>query len=283
MSILVPTGGQQLTVNGVDLSQYAVILDSRSPLMHVPKKRQGNVTVPGRHGTIHIPNKRYDESTVVLTLLVLGAQPDGTVPNGSTAAQQFYMRADALAELFSADTVALARTMPDGTTRTATAEVLDVMDFTRNLGDAPLLGQVKVALTIPGAFWTSAGNVSATITGVTGTTASLAVFAPATAPMTVLTVTFGPCSNPKITQGATSLQYNGVIGTGQQLVVDTGLWTLGTGTGTAWTPSYANISYAPGPPWFSLDPTRSLTTTLTHTAGGSATVTIAGRLAYMTG
>lgn len=282
MPVLVPAAGQKLSVNGTDLSQYAVILQSRAPMMHSPVKRAKNVQVPGRHGAIHVPRKRFDEADFVLNLLVLGANSAGQVPGGSTAAREFYARADALMALFpAADTVTLVSTLPDGSTRTCVAEVMDKTSIARDLGDAPLVGSMAVAFTIPGAFWCDTTSQTATITGTSGTSATLTAFQGATAPMENLTLTFGPCSNPTITQGSTYFTYNGVIAAGQQLVVNTGTWSLSTGTGTAWTPSYAATGYYPGPAWFSLDPTQALSVSFTHTEGSTATVTVTGPRAYL--
>lgn len=281
MPVLIPNLGQQIAVNGVDLSQYAAIVFSKAPLMSGPAKRGKNVTVPGRHGTIRTPRKRFNEADITLTLIVLGSQPDGSVPSGS-AALELYARADALMSLFpAADTVTLTRTMPDGSVRQCLAEVVDKVDWTRLMGGRPLLGQVSIALTIPGVFWTDLTPVTSTITGVTGTVGTLTAFQGATAPMEDLTITFGPCSNPLISQGAVYMQYNGVIAAGRQLVVTTKNWVLSTGTGAAWVPAYSAIAYGPGPAWFSLDPTQPLSVSLVHTGGGSASVTFTGSRAFM--
>lgn len=282
MPILVPAGGAKLAVNGTDLSQWAVIPDSLAPLMASPGKRGKNIVVPGRHGTIRTPRKRFDEADLVLKLWVLGAGPNGSVPVGSNAAYQLYTNADAILEAFAAETVLLTRTMPDFTIRQAVAEVLDVMDFTRNMGDAPLLGQVRIALVIPGAFWFDQNPVSQTVSGTTGATATLSAFAAATAPMTDLQLTFyGPISNPQLSQGGRYVQWNGVISAGQQLVLNTATWLPTPGSGTNWSPSLANVQFGgAGPSWFELDPSGG-TVTLTHTGGGSASAQISGRRAYL--
>lgn len=281
MPVLIPTGGQQVAVNGVDLSQYATVVFSKADMMGSSAKRGKNVSVPGRHGTIRTPRKRFGEADVTLKLLVLGSQPDGTVPSNSTALE-LYNRADALMALFpAADSVLLTRTLPNGSVRQCLAEVVGKVDWTRAMGSRPLLAEVVVSLIIPGVFWTDATPVTSTITGVTGVSATLTAFQGATAPMENLTITFGPCNNPQITQGNTVMTYNGVISAGRQLVVSTGTWTLSTGSGTAWTPSYANLTYTPGPPWFALDPTIPLSVTFVHTEGSTATVTITGSRAYL--
>ncbi len=281
MPVLIPAAGQQLAVNGVDVSQYAMIVESKAPLMHAPPKRNANVTVPGRHGTIRTPRKRYAEADFVLTFLVLGAQADGTVPAGSSAARELYARADALMALFGAETVLLTRTLPDGSQRQAVAEVTGKLDWTRDLGDYPLLAKVAVALTIPDVFWSDTVTTSVTITGTTGSTGSLVAFSGATAPMSAVTLTWGPCANPQLTYTSGAfVAYNGVIAAGRQLVMNTANWTVSTGTGAAWSPDLRSINFSPGPGWFELLP-QATTVTILHTAGGSASCTIAAVRRYL--
>lgn len=282
MPVLVPTAGQQLAVNGVDLSQYGVILQSKAPLMSSPPRRGENVTVPGRHGTIRTPRKRYEENDLVLVMLVLGAQPDGTVPSDSTAAEQLYANADALMGLFGAETVLLTRTMPDGSQRNATAEVVEKIDWSRQLGDTPLLAQVGIALTIFDAFWADTSPVSQTITGATGTTATLTAFQGATAPISDVTITWGPCSNPQLIHGPAFVTYNGVISAGRQLVINTANWTVSTGSGTAWSPDLRLVSFGPGPAWMELNPwLNPFAVQIVHTGGGSASCTLTAARRYL--
>lgn len=283
MPVLIPTAGQQLAVNGTDLSQLAVVVFSKAPLMATPKKRGANVSVPGRHGTIRTPRKRFEENDLVLKCYVLGSSPDGTVPPGSSAAAELYARADALLRVFAADTVLLTRTMPDGSQRQAVAEVVDSMDWTRQLGSAPLLAQVNIALTIPSAFWSDAATVTQTVTGTTGAAQALTAFVGATAPMADLAITFtGPISNPTLTHGSRYVTYNGVISAGRQLVLNTTNWTVSPGTGTSWSPDPRQVSFGPGPTWLELDPNLNpFQVVLTHTGGGSASCSIAGQRKFL--
>lgn len=280
MPVLVPTQGQNLAVNGVDLSQYAVITQSNAPMMGTPKKRGKNITVPGRHGAIRLPRKRYEPSDFVLKLLVLGANPDGTIPTGSTAARMLYANADALHRLFEAETVLLTRTMPDGTQRQATAEVTDVIDWTRDLGQTPLLGLMTVGFVLPDAFWFDAVTATQTVNGVTGSIQTLTAFQGATAPMADLTLTaYGPVNNPSWQHGDKTLQYQGVLSTGQQLVVDVARYRVTPGTGSVWSPDPRQVSFTPGPAWFELEPSVTpFTVKFVHTTGNgvSASSLVAG-------
>lgn len=275
---------ESVAVNGTNLMNAAVRLEDLSGLYASPARRSKNITVPGRHGEVVIPVKLYTSGTIVLKMSVLGVDKvTGQVPSGSSDALEFQHRVDELMALFTSGTLQVDHTLPDGSVRRAIAELDTSPVVFQPQVSLPRYGTFSVALTVPTAFWTDTSAVSTTITGATGTVGSLSAFAGATAPMTGLTVTFGPCSNPQIAQGNTYLSYGGVIAAGQQLVVDCSSWSLSTGTGTAWSPSYSNVTYSPGPAWWSLDPTATMSATFTHTEGASASVTISGYRRFMTG
>lgn len=269
---------EAVTVNGVSLDSYCYMLTDMSGLMSTPSKRGVNVTVPGRHGTIRVPRKRYEENDLILKMWVLGANPDGTIPAGSTELREFIKRRDELLRLFWAETCTIAYTRPDGTTVQCTCEVEDVVDFSRQWADP--MASVSIALKMPGAFWEDATPVNQTIT--TGPAVDLTVFASATAPMQELTLTFGPSNNPMLTHGQRYVKYNGVIAAGRQLELNTANWQVSSGTGTPWTPDLRQIEFGPGPTWFELDPmTTPFQATLTHTTGSAASVTVSGRRKYL--
>lgn len=270
---------EAFTINGVSLDTYAYMLTDISGTMTVAAKRGSNVTVPGRHGALRTP-KRFDVAEIVLPLWVVGALPDGSVPPGSTAAEEFFTRRDELLKLLYADPLLLEYTRPDGTSRSAYAEVSEVLDFAR-IGAGPE-AKVSVALTLFEGFWFDTLAVSQGITGTTGTIGALTAFEGATAPMDDLTLTFGPCNNPQVNFGDGYVKYNGVIAAGRQLVINAGNWTVNYGTGAAWSPDLRQVEFSPGPRWFELDPTVApFEAQFVHTGGGSATVTINGRRRYL--
>jgi hypothetical protein len=281
---------EKLTVNGTDLSLYCYPVAHYSGLLTTPPRKSGNLAVAGRHGSLQSPRKRFDEGTVVLPLTVAGATQQGTVPAGSTEQQEFYERTDELLMLFfGSDIVTLDHTLPDGSVRRAECEVQDVLDFTRlPLGQA---ARVSVALTIPGAFWSDISTVTAGPTLMqTAGSMSLAAFAGATAPMDDLLITFGPGSNPTLRQTITDafLAYDGVIAAGRKLVVNTGTWDV-TGTidaGGTWIPPVTSVRFGPEAKFFYLTPPLKGTApvlSLSHTGGGSMSVTVTGKRRFLTG
>ncbi len=279
---------QRLAVNGVDLAEYATIAQSLAGLMSIPKRRGDNLHVPGRHGTLHTTRKLYDENVVVIPFLVAGAKPDGSMPLGSSEREELYHRADELCRVFAADTVTLEHTLPDGTTRRLVGEVLDVVSFTRNLGATPNIAEVKVAIRAAYPFWVDADTVTASMTVITGGVGSLAEFAPSTAPIDKMAITFvGPISNPAMVAPATGVYvaYDRIIPAGQKLVIDTNLWTLSPGDGNAWTVNYGLLRHggASGR-WFEIPPGSPVpTVVLTHSGGGTATATISAANTYLIG
>lgn len=273
---------EAFTINGVSLDTYAYMLTDISGTMTVAAKRGSNVTVPGRHGALRTP-KRFDVAEIVLPLWVVGALPDGSVPPGSTAAEEFFTRRDELLKLLYADPLLLEYTRPDGTSRSAYAEVSEVLDFAR-IGAGPE-AKVSVALTLFEGFWFDTDPVSQIITGTTGVVQALAAFEGATAPMADLTLTFtGPVNNPQLNLGGGSayVKYNGTVAAGRQLVIDTAVWQVSPGTGTIWSPDLRQVEYAPGPRWLELDATVTpFEVAFLHTGGGSASCSISGRRRYL--
>jgi hypothetical protein len=270
---------EAVTVNGVSLDSYCYMLTDMSGLMSTPSKRGVNVTVPGRHGTIRVPRKRYEENDLILKMWVVGANPDGTVPEGSTELKEFVKRRDELLRLFWAETCTIAYTRPDGTTIQCTCEVEDVVDFSRQWADP--MASVSVALKNPGAFWEDATTYTQTITS--GAAVDLTAFAAATAPMSELTITYtGTVNNPTLTHGNQYVTWNGVISAGRQLVINTANWTVGPGTGTAWTPDVRQVSFGQPGRWLELDPTVTpFQVQLSHTGSGTVSCVLAGKRKFL--
>jgi hypothetical protein len=276
-----PLVAERLTVNGVDLGSYCFMTSDVSGLFRVPALRGEDVVVPGRHGRIRGTGKRFDANEIVLPMWVVGCSPDGTIPDGRME-HAFYRRRDELLRLFHGGPVVLGWRRPDGVQLSATAEVVDVMDFTRRWVEP--LAQVSVALRLTDPFWTETEDVGQTITGTTGVTAPLTAFAGSTAPIADARLTFhGPVSNPRLAIGDRWVQFNGVIAAGQLLVLECEHWRATAGNGAEWSPDPRQVYREPGPAWLEIPPSyEPLTATFTHTNVGSATVEIAGNRKFLT-
>lgn len=272
---------EDVTLNGVSLDTYCFGLRDVSNLFTVPARRGGNTVVPGRHGSIRTPNKRFEEAEYVLPLWLLGAEEDGSVPSGSTEAVEFWKRRDELLQLLYSPDLIVEYTRPDEIRVQAHCEVVDAVDFTRR-GDEPI-ALVNIALANTGAFWEDAVQVTQVVTGPTDTIQTLDAFVGATAPMDNLRIRFdGPVNNPLLVHGQKTVQYHGVIDAGQQLVINTRDWQLTPGTGTPWSPDLRQVEFFPGPTYFELDPaTPGFDVQFSHTGGGSASCQITGPRKYL--
>jgi hypothetical protein len=168
---------------------------------------------------------------------------------------------------------------PDGTRR-AVGRLIGSIAVARER-TAPVLGRWKAVVKIPGAFWSAVDPVTISGTVSNGGTIPLGGLGAGNAPITDAVVTFGPGSNPSLVQSGTFLAYDGVISSGRQVTVDSGLRELGIGSGSAWTPSEASIRFGPSPRWLDLDPTAGALT-LNHTGGGTMFCQVTGRPKYKT-
>lgn len=275
---------EQIRVNGVDLDRLVSNVGSLAGLLRAPPRRGTGTVVPGRHGVLRPATRAFGPGRLTLPMWVAGADAvTGDNLAGDPAVTAFYALVDELVGLFHAPMVTITHELPAGETRRAVGDLVDEpMDFTRQLG-SPLFGQVSVELELPDPFWFDPAEVTASGTVATGGFVDLAPFAGSTGPVADGVVTFGPGSNPTLIQGGAFVAYDGIIAAGRQLTVDCGDWSLGTGSGTVWTPNVALLRYGPGPSWFELDPTGPGQAVLTHTGGGSMFVSFTGRRRYLTG
>jgi hypothetical protein len=276
-------------VNGVNLMNLAWRIEDASGATTAPGRRGGNITVARRHGAVK-GRKRYEPGQFILDMWVKGVdKTTGGLPIGSTDVDEFHKRIDELTRLFYSDTLTIVHVRPDGTQRQAIAELeMEPLAFARDV-TSPVYGKFTVALSIPGAFWTDVSPVTQTLAGTSGATLSWTSFAGATAPMDELTLTFGPSNNPQLLQGSTGMltAYDSTILAGRRLVVDAANWTI-TGAvdaGGNWSYNYAAFRHLNSARWFELTPNydgSAPVTTLSHTGGGSVSVTLSGRRKYLT-
>jgi hypothetical protein len=277
-------------INNTDLSTFASKIETAEGLQVTPEFRDEDIEIPSAHGVLDLqadpssPRRRYGAGRIRFNMWVKGVDPDTGVKPSGTALDAYFARVDEMVRLFHARTLQIDHTRPDGTRR-AIGRLVGELDFTRE-PSSPWFGRYVADVVIPGAFWadttpitvgTPAGGVA------TGTSFSLADFAPANAPIADGVVAFGPGSNPTFIQGGTFLAYDGIIAAGRELTVDCSDWSLGAGAGDPWLPDRAAIRYNPGPSWFELDPTAEpLEASLTHTGGGLMTVSLTATRKYLT-
>lgn len=275
---------EQLTAGGLLLNNGTWSeVEGLETLFVVPGRRGENVVVPGRHGVIQTPRKRYDAVEVVIPMHVKGVnRGNGVMPPRPAA--RLHENIDYLLRVFHQETVQLEYRRDDEIARSVTAELsADPVVAVRERSSPPL-ARVSVALTLLDPFWVEAQDVAQTITGATGTNTQLNLFAGSTAPIADAQITFyGPVSNPQLSIGERWVRYNGVIPAGRELVLECEHWRANPGNGTAWDPDERQVFREPGPAWLEIPPSPDpLTVTFTHTGGGTASVELAGRRRFLT-
>lgn len=240
------TSSHPITVNGTRLDTYAYNIEKKDGWANIAGRIGSNAKVPGRHGSIWVPNKRHDEGEFILSMWVSHKDVDGNIV-GSDPYFQFRKNLDALVTLLDSSYALLdVRQQIGPTPATDTRQAF--CEFVGSLKPdlfGNQYGKFTVALAIPAVFWqdlatqdwagpTGAGAISVnTVTTMAG----------ATAPMEDLQFqVVGPITNPRVTDVATGhyVQLNATVSAGETWEVDASKWTTVTGTATGWTGTGTN-------------------------------------------
>lgn len=267
-----------LTANGIDLSTLAYNVASLTGRLTSPQRRGKDIEVPGRHGAIRTPGKKFAANTVVLPMWVIGTEEDGDVSNGVTNQELLHDNVDRLVRLFSTDTVELVYTPPGGTARRISGQVMEAIDFSSQAGGTR--AEFAVALSVAGAFWEDVAQVVANKTG-TGVWA-VAEFTGATAPMDDTLIRFtAPATNPRLTSpSGVFVAYNAALSSSQWVEINCATWEVVGGSGL--TASYSALDHGGDPRWFVMDPGDPVPqVTASQTAGSTGGFRITGRRKYM--
>lgn len=211
----------------VDLSTYAVLVRHVDGVDELAPLRGENRVVPAITGR-RWARKRMDQKRLTLVVWVTSANAAGGLTE-TTNQRQTRANLDALHALFGDRTAgALVRVMPDGSERTATAEVVAIGNLEDGWAGEAIGLTVDFLLADPlfyGAPATATQVISASPTNVTLTNAgSTSTHRP------VLTFT-GPVSNPRLANlsvdpgGAFYVEALVTVASAKQLVIDCGAWT----------------------------------------------------------
>lgn len=253
---------ETVSVDGFVLNTYAYNIATLTGRMTTPDLRTKNIELPGRHGTLRVRNKKFQEGTSALSMWVKGALPDGSIPTQKIARRLFFENVDMLMQIFTRRTglLNIQQVKPDGSVRQCNAEVLAVI--APESSSANPLAKFNVALTLPDVFWKDLSPV--TWTSPAGLPVSeiltLTSFVGATAPMEDLSFTVtGRVSQFKIQALENGspleidcwMQYNAAVNSAATVTVNSSNWTLSASSGT---PSVANISHSGSNFWMSLPP-----------------------------
>lgn len=274
------------TVNGVDLHSLAWRIEKGDGLVGTAALLDLDVQIPARHGVLAANRRQYGPSELVLNMWVMGVDPTtGLIPGGSTDVDEYYKRVDTLSRLFHQPTLTVVHTRPDSTVRGFVGHLTSSIDFTREVS-SPLFGRFSVSIRNPGCFWADTSTTTQSLSLTTGASGTLSSFAAATAPMSDLTVVFTALSNPVLIQVSTGvlIAYDAVIPAGKQLAINADTLAVSSGTGPTWSPDKTRVRFQ-GSRGFELIPEASggPVVSLTHTGGGSGSVTVSGFRKYLVG
>ncbi len=289
-TISIPEPLDRWRLNGTDLHTVAWQVEGREGQMVSPEQLAEDLPVAGWHGELDPhgqpgqQRRPFGRGSWKLTGWVLGVDPltGAVLPDaGSLAAAQ--QRGEELLRILHSRSVRIEHVRTDGTTRQAVGH-LDGRGVPVELNpNSPWFGRIKADLILPDPFWYDTGSpVTASASLATGGTLSLAAFASASAPMRNTTTEFGVGNNPSLAHAGGFLAWDGLITSGRALGIATDPRdpSLYAAAGS-WTPAYTGLRYSPGPSWFELDPT-SPTAVLSHTGGGSMSVSVTAQLAHLT-
>lgn len=257
------TTTEMVTVDGLVLNTLAYNISTRAGRYTTPDVRTKNVELPGRHGTLNVPGKKFQQGVFTWSMWIRGANQDGSVPTDAIQSRLFRENLDLLMQVFTRRTglMNIQQVMPDGSVRQCFGEVLAIVDPTSK--SVQPTATFTVAITIPSCFWQDVDAITYTSSAglVASQTLTLQPFLGATAPMEDLVWTItGAATNAKIQalESAaplvvdTWMQYTGTVPTTKQLVVDTSQWSVAGSSGFA--PSTANLVHSGSASFMSLQP-----------------------------
>lgn len=278
------TSSHPVTVNGNRLDTWARNIKVKDGWVQIPARRGKNVPVPGAHGELWVPNKRYEMGSMLLDMWVRDTDADNVTTNPTNRYAAWRQNLDALLQLFNSSYALLDVRVQFSATdiRQAFAEVKAISDPVMR-GDT--YGELKVSLDIPGTFWRTPTQVQfASPTGASAAaTHTLIGFAGATAPIEdAQFLVEGPITNPKITDPVTGhyVQLAKVLAAGEAWMLDSGAWSSKTGaTATVQWNTTGGISQIPLttavgpflPAYMGLAPGSSVVVQLSGTGTGTGT------------
>lgn len=217
-----------LLVDGVSVQSYAYNVTSRASRWQVPGRRGDNPTMPGVHGSLWTPGKPFDENTLVWKMWAVGANPDGSMPEGHRA-DRVVEHLDALTRLF---TIPGLRTVvqrdAERGDRQFLGEVTAAIDLSSMAGGTR--AEFSVEWTLPDPFWQDVTARTETITPGSGTTSKVLTFpqfAGASAPITGATFeVMGPVQSPVLSDPVTGqwVKLGESVPANQVWRVQTGTW-----------------------------------------------------------
>lgn len=210
--------------NGVSLNTPAWKVEEVPDGLGVPSLRGDNIQVPFSNGKRSI-KKMYDDRTIMLNMWVLGRDMvTGKLSTVNTEAEELVKNIDYLCKLFGKKGVyELKRSFELGERpRIAMAEVYNQVIFKKISNGAARLS-VEFLLADP-FFYSDLGRIGVCYEQITSSSFDTTVNITGTAFTTDMDlILIGPLEHPKIENLNNNiwLQYNGSIGAGEMVIIDT--------------------------------------------------------------
>lgn len=227
------TTDEVVVVNGFCLNTLAWNITTKTGRGTLPSTRGDDFTFPGQTGRIFVPNKPLDSGQYNLSMFVLGAYPDGSMPQFNAMRVMLVKNVEQIIQSCYSQSapVTLYSWQPNGAVRVTTGTLVGSSGMDMNLFMAGRRAELSLVFDILPGVWSD--YTTTTLTGTAGTgwsnqTLTLTALAGGTAPIedSVVTVS-GPITNPIVSNAATgtTVKFTGTVPTGQNWVIDSGAWT----------------------------------------------------------
>lgn len=238
-------------VDGYDISNYAFNISKVA--LAVPELRGDHTTLPQRSGVIPRYNRSYEAGEIALSMWVIGADVDGSIPAVRSARRALFERnLDTLLTLFhhqsSFITLYKQNIVPGGTgtmeTRWARATVTGSTSVETMA--ARQRAEITFTFKLIDAHWTVSTPIVESSTASATLPQNITLTGMGSAPVedAVVTIT-GPITNPTVScyDSGSAVSYTGTISAGQTLVLDSSQWKA-TIASTNVTGSVSNVGHA---------------------------------------
>jgi len=256
------------TFDGTDLSSYAFMVRSVDGGEDLPELRGDDIAVPNLPGRLYAP-KLADRRRFALALHVTPMNASGTLTE-PTQARQAQANLDALRLLFGRPgRRSLVHTLPDGSSRTAQAEVVRFQSVTPQAGRHAWAAVVDFQLADP-YFYGSAVVDSARSTAASPT--DFAFVNPGTVRTNGIVLDFvGPISNPRVTNQTNGLYVECLVtvASATHLIIDCAKFTAENDGLTA----IGSIRHSGDFRWLILEPGSNSLRVTSTSPGGTLTTT----------
>ncbi len=266
---------------GIDLTTVAYNVRALGAGEQVPARRGENLAIPGKTGRYLTQNKPLDERRLTLAMFV-DAQP---TTGGARSGSQLWANLETLKKVFAADGAGTLKaknaggTAEGGTTRVATVEVINTVEFEP---EGPWNYGIAVEFVFADPFWYAEGATVVGPTNISSNPQNIALnnvgtYRAEKATLTLVTPAGGTVINPKFAVGGYYVQYTGTVEAASTLTISCGSYTATNGTLTV----TGDITHDGGLPWLVI-PTGTSDLTLSASAIiGTPTVTVSWTPAFL--